>query len=241
VFKGITSRAIWTRILSIARPEQDYRSVWNQSARTNVIDAICHKHDKNDFEATGKATVDNLILPIMPKDPVALDVGCGIGRIETYLAPHCRKLYAVDVSDGMIAMARERLKGIDNVVLDVVDGTSLRQFDDSLFDFVFSLLVLQHMEKEDAYLYLEEMHRVLKPRGVLYLQFPNLLTDVYFNSFMADVRSNPPRKKNRVRPYTAPEVEFLMRKVGFTLKPLSANVVLGAHDEPVEIFVVATK
>ena len=241
MFKRIKCRAIWTRIISIFKPEQDYRYVWNQSAKTNVIDAICYKHDKNDFENTGKSTVDALILPIMPIKPIALDVGCGIGRIETYLAAHCEKLYAVDVSDEMIKLAKERLKGIDNVVLDVVDGTSLKQFSDNMFDFIFSLLVLQHMEKEDAYMYLEEMHRVLKPRGILYLQFPNFLTDVYFNSFMADVRSYPPRKKNRVRPYTVPEVEFMMKKAGFKIKPLSADVVHGAHNEPVEIFVVATK
>jgi hypothetical protein len=58
---------------------------------------------------------------------------------------------------------------------------------------------------------------------------------------MADVRSYPPRKKNRVRPYTIPEVEFMMKKAGFIIKPLSSDVVLGAHNEPVEIFVVATK
>ena len=110
-----------------------------------------------------------------------------------------------------------------------------------MFDFVFSFLVLQHMEKEDAYLYLEEMYRVLKPEGIVCLQFPNFLTDTYFDSFFADVHSNVPRKKNRVRPYTPSEVEFLINKVGFHIKSIVTDGAPGAHDKRVEIFVVGTK
>lgn len=222
------------------KTEQSYREVWNESAKTDVINAICHKHSVEDFEKAGKHTVNEIIMPVMPKNPVALDLGCGIGRIEKYLASHCKELYAVDVSDEMLRLAEERLKGIKNIHLSRVDGTSLKAFSEGKFDFVFSLLVLQHMEKEDAYLYLEEIYRVLKKEGTALIQFPNFLSDAYFNSFLADVRCPSPRHKNRVRPYTFPEVDKIMKSVGFKMMNVD-NKTLSTFANHTEMMVLAKK
>ena len=40
-----------------------------------------------------------------------LNIGCGVGRVERYLAPRVGELWAVDVSGEMIRRARERLAG----------------------------------------------------------------------------------------------------------------------------------
>ncbi|MBV9014863.1 MAG: methyltransferase domain-containing protein, partial [Alphaproteobacteria bacterium] len=45
---------------------------------------------------------------LLGPDLTALDIGCGIGRLEVALASRLRAITGVDVSPGMIAQARER-------------------------------------------------------------------------------------------------------------------------------------
>jgi SAM-dependent methyltransferase len=58
-------------------------------------------------------------------DTDVLDIGCGIGRIERALAPELRSIIGIDVSAGMIAEARTRCRGFDNVMFACVDGADL--------------------------------------------------------------------------------------------------------------------
>lgn len=133
--------------------------------------------DEEEFWSSGKEFA--LMRKFINKDSIVLDVGCGMGRIERYLAPYCKEIFAVDVSAGMIKLAKKHVKN-ENVHFIKNNGKDLQIFENNQFDFIFSILTLQHMEKEDAYIYLEEMYRVLKPKGKIYLQFPNFLSDKVF-------------------------------------------------------------
>ncbi len=105
-------------------------------------------------------------------------------------------------------------------------------------DLVFSFLVLQHLEREDAFLYLRDAHRVLKPGGRLLTQFPNLLSSEYTRAFL-DGADNFPRSLGRVRLYTEPEVRHLLATAGFEVTELWYG---GHHaDRPAEIYVAATR
>lgn len=43
------------------------------------------------------------------------DFGCGTGRLSQLIAPHCREVLAVDNSEAMVDIARQRLQSHDNV------------------------------------------------------------------------------------------------------------------------------
>lgn len=45
---------------------------------------------------------------ILPAHPAALDLGCGTGLVGALLRPHVERLVGVDLSDAMLAVARER-------------------------------------------------------------------------------------------------------------------------------------
>jgi SAM-dependent methyltransferase len=55
----------------------------------------------------------------------ALDLGCGIGRVATALAPHMRSVLGVDVSPAMIAEAERRHGGCPKLCFAVTDGAGI--------------------------------------------------------------------------------------------------------------------
>jgi predicted SAM-dependent methyltransferase len=99
------------------------------------------------------------------------------------------------------------------------NGRDLSIFQTEGIDFVFSLHTLQHIEKEDAYLYLEELHRVLKKSGGGYLQFPNFLAENNFRGFVMNAKTVE-RRPARMRYYTDTEVKKIIESVGFKILSL---------------------
>jgi len=102
---------------------------------------------------------------------------------------------------------------------------------DERFDFAYSILTLQHVEKEDAYLALREIHRVLTPSGQAHFTFPNFLSEEYFTGFQRAVEE-PDLSPIRVRLYTPQEVEKTLRSLGFKVLSLwNPSPVLKEPDE----------
>ena len=109
---------------------------------------------------------------MLPTFGCALDFGCGHGRLTQALADHFAEVVGVDIAESMLAVAAaknrhgERVRYVHNVRAD------LSLFADASFDFVLSLLVLQHMRPQFASVYLREFARILRPGGVAFLQIP---------------------------------------------------------------------
>lgn len=92
------------------------------------------------------------------------DLGCGTGQVTEMLAPFVAQVVAVDESPAMLAAARKRLAGHENVALHEGDLASL-PIDDESLDAALLFLVL-HYTADPAQV-LSEVHRVLKPDGRL--------------------------------------------------------------------------
>jgi SAM-dependent methyltransferase len=215
----------------------DYKAAWNEAAAGGAEDAILTGAKEDFFEFAGRTDAE-IVGRYLPDAATVLDIGCGIGRVERYLAPRVRELWAVDVSGEMIRRAGERLSGLPNVRLrEVGNREFLAAFPDGRFDLVFSFLVLQHLEKEDAFLYLREARRVLTGGGVLVTQFPNLLSASYSRAFV-DGATVPDRSPGRVRASTEAEVRHTIVLAGFEI----ADLWYGGHSEKdAEIYVAARK
>jgi ubiquinone/menaquinone biosynthesis C-methylase UbiE len=94
-----------------------------------------------------------------------LEVGCGTGLILSRLAPIARSVTGVDLSEGMLARARE--KG-----LNVLQADALHlPFPDASFDAAVCFKVLPHIP--DVRGALAEMTRVVRPGGILAVEFYN--------------------------------------------------------------------
>ncbi len=94
-----------------------------------------------------------------------LEVGCGTGLILQRTANFARSAKGVDLSPGMLALARER-------GLTVVEASATElPFEDESFDVAYSFKVLAHVREIE--LALSEMARVVRKGGFLLAEFYN--------------------------------------------------------------------
>jgi len=161
--------------------EERMRSDWNARARSDAyyyaITGRRHQ-DSAEFLATAE-----LVLPILQSalsrvrteaaegPRTALEIGCGPGRLMLPMSRFFDEIHGVDVSDEMLALARQNLHDVPNAHMARNSGSDLAAFQSHSFDFVYSYAVFQHIPSiEVVTRYLEESVRVLKPGGVLCCQ-----------------------------------------------------------------------
>jgi glycosyltransferase involved in cell wall biosynthesis/SAM-dependent methyltransferase len=151
------------------------REDWDARARANARFFIecTHHATEEEFDRSGEAMLETVLLRDIALDPraIVLEIGCGLGRLLKPLVPRARELHGVDVSEGMIAQARERLAAYPTIHLHHGSGRDLGGLGDAYFDFCFSFIVFQHVpDKAIVRTYLAEVSRVLKPGGLVRFQ-----------------------------------------------------------------------
>jgi ubiquinone/menaquinone biosynthesis C-methylase UbiE/DNA-binding MarR family transcriptional regulator len=104
------------------------------------------------------------LLSLMEERWVVGDLGCGTGQLAATLAPVVGRVIAVDESGPMLAAARKRLAGFDNV--DVRHGrVEALPIEDEELDVALLFLVTQYLAEPLAAL--GEISRALRPGGRL--------------------------------------------------------------------------
>jgi len=131
--------------------------------------------DVDEFFALGAAEVTRALgdldrFGLSPGRNVAVDFGCGVGRLSATLSQHFAEVIGVDIAPTMLAEARrlDRSQGRCRFVLN--EAEDLAFLPDGSVDLVYSSLVLQHMPPRLAARYLREFGRVLAPDGVAVFQ-----------------------------------------------------------------------
>jgi ubiquinone/menaquinone biosynthesis C-methylase UbiE len=158
------------------------RQEWDQRARKDPFHYIhtgrSHWDDEGEFFETGEQLVQELVDPFIrchiksPEQSVALDVGCGVGRVTRALSQRFRLVYGLDVSGEMIERAKSINMAYTNILFYQNDGKTLDLIEDCSIDFVFSYVTFQHMPSENVIeSNIKEISRVLKPGGTLQLDF----------------------------------------------------------------------
>jgi len=134
--------------------------------------------DAEAFFAAGEAEIEATLhrstqLGVAPeRRERALDFGCGVGRLTRALGRRFARADGVDISKVMLREARRHQGAHGHCHYHLDTSGHLGRFEDASFDFVYSNLVLQHMEPLDALRYVAELVRVLAPGGLLVFQVP---------------------------------------------------------------------
>lgn len=97
----------------------------------------------------------------LPANTKVLDIGCGVGLVDYYLAPVIKDLYGVDIEEGVIDKAKMNNPGVN---YSLYNGENL-PFDDNSMDFVFAINVMHHVPQSQWQSFILEMKRILRPGG----------------------------------------------------------------------------
>jgi 2-polyprenyl-3-methyl-5-hydroxy-6-metoxy-1,4-benzoquinol methylase len=97
-----------------------------------------------------------------------LEVGCGEGRGIALLTPRAKSFTAVDKIEAVISDLQKKHPSARLISMNIPPLAGLK---DNGFDLVVSFQVIEHIENHT--LFLQEIHRVLKPGGTALLTTPN--------------------------------------------------------------------
>lgn len=109
------------------------------------------------------------------KNKVGLDFGCGCGRNVINLVNRFKRMDGVDISPELVKTSIINLAnmGFDSrkVQFYACNGVSLNIFENDIYDFIMSTIVLQHICVHTIrYNYLSDFYRILKSGGLLSFQ-----------------------------------------------------------------------
>jgi SAM-dependent methyltransferase len=159
------------------------RRVWETLGREDPLWAVLSHPDKrkqrwnaDEFLATGVAEIASRLEMLRRhgyplRRALALDFGCGAGRLSRALAQGFERVLGVDVSASMIDVARTLNADVGGIEFRCNPSARLEGVADASVDFVFSHIVLQHIPADLAAGYVEEFFRVLAPGGAAVFQF----------------------------------------------------------------------
>jgi SAM-dependent methyltransferase len=148
---------------------------------TYILTSLKSK-DQREFWQSGARTVEQELLPLIQTHRipagVAMELGCGVGRLLFPLSRHFREAVGADIAESMIGRARRFASdnGVGNVNFCSIAGPEdlLHQAGKyaGKVDFLYSLLVLQHipdLAMIEGYLHAAGI--LLAESGIAYLQF----------------------------------------------------------------------
>jgi len=130
---------------------------------------------EDEFFETGRREIENIFEKLRESEisvhcGKALDFGCGVGRLTQALATRFESVDGVDISDSMIRNA-ERLNQFPNKTNYHINiRGDLGAFPSGKYDFICSMIALQHIPKKFQRNYIGDFLRLLKPGGVAFFQ-----------------------------------------------------------------------
>jgi ubiquinone/menaquinone biosynthesis C-methylase UbiE len=162
---------------------EDLQTNWDKLGQEDAMWAVLTDPDKKggkwvpaEFFATGEAQMAETFNQfsadgIKVNLGCALDFGCGVGRLTQALARRFSEAHGVDIAPSMIEQARKFNQFPDKCHYHQNPNSDLRLFPDQKFDFIFTYIVLQHIQGEFVLNYVHEFVRILRPGGIVMFQF----------------------------------------------------------------------
>lgn len=167
---------------TLSRVKDRHALDWEELARREPYFAVLTQEDflgvegsdlaSAAFFETGEADILSLLAEIASllgrEIPLTstLDFGCGVGRLTLSLARRAVRVVGCDVAPTMLAHARQNAEraGLSNITF--IESHELAGLSRGQFDFVCSLLVLQHIPPGAGYQIIRTLLSLLAPGGI---------------------------------------------------------------------------
>lgn len=137
-----------------------------------------------------------------------VDFGCGSGGNAVQLANRGAHVWAVDISEDLIRLARRRMEvnGRESGAQFIVGSAHDLPFPSGSIDILFGTVILHHL---DLTLASKEVHRVLRPGGRAIFHEP-----VRNSALIRFLRSLIPYRAPAISPYERPLTDAELREFG---------------------------
>lgn len=160
------------------------------------------------INALAPAEDRELFLSLLAPQSKILDVGCAAGRDSIFFTQHGHVTTGIDMSEKLLAIAREKAPGLTFLNKDIRD----KSFPDSSFDAIWASAVLLHLKRKEVLPVLENFYLLLQPGGIVYVSVKQGKGDV-------DVAEELSNNKKRHFTYFMPdELSKMFEKAGFTVE-----------------------
>jgi ubiquinone/menaquinone biosynthesis C-methylase UbiE len=214
-----------------------YEKLYERHARDFTDDLAVGGKGMVEFDAIGRMELAILRMEGLEPKSTLLDFGCGTGRLAVHVIPYLDggRYVGTDISPTMIKRGADRVrKAIPNPPCEVVwahQPSHRFPLPDAGIDMLCAFSVFTHMEHEDAYVYLREAHRVVRPGGCLIFSCLALPVDTARQVFLREAEDGFKGRWRRVRNVTTSRdlMSEIARMAGWT--PLRWH----AGDEPIPV------
>ncbi|MEZ4951192.1 MAG: methyltransferase domain-containing protein [Saprospiraceae bacterium] len=113
--------------------------------------------------------IKNHLKNIDLKNKNLLNIGCGEGDYDPHLAKYVREIHSIDVNQDDLNFAQVSNASFKNICYQKASAMDL-PFEDASFDVIISVDTLEHVGEPEKML--QEISRVVRPDGKVYLTFP---------------------------------------------------------------------
>lgn len=169
-----------------------------------------------------------VVFDLLEKGSKMLDVACGNGDLAITALAKFNNIYGIDISKSLILKAKELLKRnkIENVTLEICDVNRGLPFKNEYFDTVTSIAALAFFL--DPYFVMSEFNRVLKNKGILIIEVPNLAYlprrfTLLFGKLPKVASTNSGWDGGHLHNFTKEEMERLLTDSGFKIVKVTGS------------------
>jgi len=184
-----------------------------------------------DMEESTKKDLEILKGLDIQKTDSVLDFGCGIGRLTKPISHLCKEIIGADISEKLIGYASKYCDN-ENTLFKPLNNEEGDGLPLNTFDKAYSIIVIQHIEKNKSFRALYNICKSLKMNGKMLIQFPSLEKNekMYKNYmlFKQDFGSLQPRMEF----YTVKELDFIFELLRMEYKTFEGET---------DYYVLATK
>lgn len=187
------------------------------------------------LDALQRHVLVDYLTDLAPKANI-LELGCGTGRFLPFMSKCGYRMTGIDISEGMLREARQRLEAEGDDTSQLVTGNACAMnFNDGSFDAVYAILVINLIP--DYQIPFGEVARILKPGGVFVLSVPNL-SSVYFPAGLYVNLRGKTTTSNKAgfrysHWFSRAEIIGSLRQAGFSVEQIKGQPpVLRTHGAP---------
>jgi len=170
-------RALALRILSLS-PHYFYRNINPEYSKLSFCEFLEAEYTRN--KVSREKIYSSVLRPCLSKNQVVMDYGCGPGFLAKAVSFIAGKVYAVDISHGVLECAKILNSG-DNIEYLYAGRGGISVIPDNGLDIIYSIAVIQHLPNKVFGEVLSAWYEKLRPGGKVLLHIviddPNWRTE----------------------------------------------------------------